>query len=104
MEGLLKEADELVENKAKSPTLDAAIISAAQKVEHYEIASYGSLCELCNVLGLNQIGSILGRTLDEEKNTDETLNEIAQDVNDDALEMYENEGHGQQSEFESADR
>ncbi len=100
MEGLIEEGKTIIEEYEESPVRDSAIIIAAQKVEHYEIAAYGSLCELCDVLGLNQIGSILGRTLDEEKNTDETLTEIAQDVNDEALEMSETEGQGQENEFE----
>jgi ferritin-like metal-binding protein YciE len=104
MKGLIEESQKIIEEYEEGPVRDSALIIGAQKVEHYEIASYGSLCELCDVLGLNQIGSILGRTLDEEKNTDETLSEIAQDVNDDALEIYENEGQGQQNEFESVNR
>ncbi len=98
MEGLVEEGQKVIEEFEKGPVRDSALIIAAQKVEHYEIASYGSLCELCDVLGYYQIGSILGRTLDEEKNTDETLTDIAQDVNDEAFEMSEHQN--QESEME----
>jgi ferritin-like metal-binding protein YciE len=70
-----------------SPVRDSALIIAAQKVEHYEIATYGSLCELCDVLGYPKLSDLLGRTLDEEETTDNELSELAQDVNDEAHEM-----------------
>ena len=66
---------------------DSALIIAAQKVEHYEIASYGSLCELCDVLGYSNLHDVLGRTLDEEEETDKDLSELAQDINDEAHEL-----------------
>jgi ferritin-like metal-binding protein YciE len=84
MEGLIKEGDEIIERYEESPVRDAALIIAAQKVEHYEIASYGSLCELADVLGMAKIHDTLGRTLDEEEDTDMLLSEIAQDINDEA--------------------
>ena len=78
MEGLLKEAEELTENKTKSPTLDAAIISAAQKVEHYEIASYGTLRSFAKNLGLDsEISDLLQETLNEEGAADKKLTKIA---------------------------
>lgn len=78
MEGLVKEADELIENREKSPTLDAAIISAAQKVEHYEIASYGTLRSFAKHLDLNsEIVDLLQSTLDEEGAADKKLTKIA---------------------------
>jgi len=58
-----------------------------KKIEHYEIASYGSLCELCDVLGYSKLSDLLGRSLDEEETTDEELTELAQDINDEAHEM-----------------
>lgn len=79
MEGILKEADELVEDKAKTATLDAAIISAAQKVEHYEIASYGTLRSFAKYLELDdEIVELLQETLDEEGAADKTLTKIAE--------------------------
>jgi ferritin-like metal-binding protein YciE len=99
MEGLIEEGQKVIEEFEEGPVRDSALIIAAQKVEHYEIASYGSLCELCDVLGYYQIGSVLGRSLDEEKNTDETLTDIAQDVNDEAFEISEHQGQERQVEM-----
>jgi ferritin-like metal-binding protein YciE len=93
MEGLVKEAQEIIKEHNAGSSRDAALIIAAQKVEHYEIASYGSLVELADVLGLDNIADVLERTLEEEKNTDELLSDIAQDVNDEA---YQEQG----SEYE----
>ena len=79
MEGLIEEADEIVEDKSKSPTLDAAIISAAQKVEHYEIASYGTLRSFAKHLGLDKrVMDLLQETLDEEGAADKKLTKIAE--------------------------
>lgn len=79
IEGLLKEADSLVEDKEKSATLDAAIISAAQKVEHYEIASYGTLRSFAKSLDLDsEIIELLQDTLDEEAAADKKLTRIAE--------------------------
>ncbi len=99
MEGLIEEGKTIMREFEEGSVRDSALIIAAQKVEHYEIASYGSLCELCDVLGFNQIGSSLARTLEEEKNTDEHLSEIARDVNDDAYEMSNNEDENEKNEF-----
>ena len=78
MEGLIAEAKELLEEHSESPMLDAALICAAQKVEHYEIASYGTICTWADLLGLDELSDLLKETLDEEKTTDETLTEIAE--------------------------
>lgn len=86
MEGLVKEGKEIIEKHEKGIIRDVALIIAAQKVEHYEIAAYGSLLELADVLGLNKIADNLERTLNEEKDTDDLLSDIAQDVNDEAYE------------------
>jgi len=86
MQGLIKENDKVIREYEQGAVKDSALIIGAQKVEHYEIAVYGSLCELCDVLGYHQIGQILGRTLDEEENTDNELSNIAMEVNDDAYE------------------
>jgi ferritin-like metal-binding protein YciE len=86
LEGLVKEAKEIMDEHEKGITRDVALIIAAQKVEHYEIAAYGSLVELADVLGLNRTADLLERTLNEEKETDELLSDIAQDVNDEAFE------------------
>lgn len=79
IEGILKEADEILENKTKTATLDAAIISAAQKVEHYEIASYGTLRSFAKYLDMNiEIIKLIQETLDEEGAADKTLTKIAE--------------------------
>jgi len=78
MEGLLKEGDEIVKETEKgSYTRDAGIISAAQKIEHYEIASYGTLRTLAGVLGYSEAVELLEATLAEEKQCDEDLTVLA---------------------------
>ena len=79
MEGLIKEGDSIVEEtEAGSITRDAAIIMAAQKVEHYEIASYGGMVQLAKTMGMDEAADILAMTLEEEKETDQGLSEIAE--------------------------
>lgn len=77
MEGLLNEADEIMENFEDAEVLDAALISAAQKVEHYEIASYGCLVTYANLMKHREAADLLHQTLEEEKKTDTKLTEIA---------------------------
>jgi ferritin-like metal-binding protein YciE len=78
MEGLLEEADEITESFEDQPqVLDAALISAAQKVEHYEIASYGCLVTYAKLMGYTEAEELLSATLAEEKDTDLLLTEIA---------------------------
>jgi ferritin-like metal-binding protein YciE len=74
MQGLIKEAEDLI----KEDEGDAALISAAQKAEHYEIASYGSLHSWAKLLGEDEAADLLEETLEEEKATDEKLTEIAE--------------------------
>ena len=79
MQGLIKEADAIMEETDEgSMTRDAAIIMAAQKVEHYEISTYGSLTEFAKTLGLNEAKGLLQLTLDEERMADQGLTLIAQ--------------------------
>lgn len=79
MEGLLKEAGELLEDTDKGTEVrDVAIISAAQKVEHYEIASYGTLRTLAGTLGYSEAQNLLDETLAEEKNADNLLTQVAE--------------------------
>jgi len=79
MAGLLKEADEIVSETEKGTlTRDAGIISAAQKIEHYEIASYGTLRTLALTLGYTEAADLLEATLNEEKNCDSLLTQIAE--------------------------
>jgi len=77
MEGLLKEADVIMEESEEGAMRDAGIISAAQKVEHYEIATYGTLRQMAETLELDRAVELLQTTLDEEKAADEKLTEIA---------------------------
>jgi ferritin-like metal-binding protein YciE len=92
MEGLVKEADELI----KESQGDAALICAAQKVEHYEIASYGSLQSWARLLGEEEAGDLLEETLDEERDTDERLTELAETV----INVDENEEEDEQENEE----
>jgi ferritin-like metal-binding protein YciE len=100
MEGLISEVRKVIGDYDESPVRDSALIIGAQKIEHYEIACYGSLCELCDVLGYWNMCDLLGRTLDEEEKTDLELTEIAMYVNDDAYEMSENDAEEEESEEE----
>jgi ferritin-like metal-binding protein YciE len=78
MEGLVIEAQEIIEELPKGTAVrDAGLIIAAQKVEHYEIAAYGSLVQLAKTMGENEIADLLQETLDEEKETDQLLTELA---------------------------
>src|SRR5579863_3446667 len=83
IEGILKEAESIIsETQEGSMTRDAALIFAAQKVEHYEIATYGGLVQFAITLGIHEAADILDRTLREEENTDSILTEIAEnDIN-----------------------
>ncbi|KIC95691.1 ferritin-like domain-containing protein [Flavihumibacter solisilvae] len=79
MEGLIAEGESIVEETEDgSMTRDAAIIMAAQKIEHYEIATYGGLKQLAMTMGLNDAADLIDQTLQEEKETDEGLTEIAE--------------------------
>lgn len=81
MEGLIKEAREIMESFEAGAMCDAGIISVGQKVEHYEIASYGTLRQFAETLGLTKAVSLLEATLNEEKAADEKLSEVATDAN-----------------------
>jgi ferritin-like metal-binding protein YciE len=77
MDGLIKEGEEIMKDSEKGPMRDAGIIAAAQKVEHYEIASYGTLRQFAETLGLDDAAELLQEILDEEKAADEKLTEVA---------------------------
>ncbi|EJQ9714886.1 ferritin-like domain-containing protein [Escherichia coli] len=77
MEGLIEEANEVIESTDKNEVRDAALIAAAQKVEHYEIASYGTLVTLAEQLGYKKAAKLLKETLEEEKATDVKLTDQA---------------------------
>ncbi|MGG7936486.1 ferritin-like domain-containing protein [Klebsiella aerogenes] len=77
MEGLIEEANEVIEATEKNEIRDAALIAAAQKVEHYEIAAYGTLCTLAEQLGYKAAVKLLAETLEEEKDADMKLTDIS---------------------------
>jgi ferritin-like metal-binding protein YciE len=81
MKGVLEEGREVLEETGKGPVRDAALISACQRVEHYEIAGYGSSRDFAKLLGLNEIAALLDDTLSEEKNADKTLTTASKQVN-----------------------
>jgi len=92
MEGLIEEGKEMMDEHKESAMADAALIAAAQKVEHYEIATYGTLCTWCDLLGLDEASDLLKETLDEEKTADETLTEVAEsEINVEAVAGNEEE-------------
>jgi ferritin-like metal-binding protein YciE len=86
MEGLLKEGTEVMGEDFEEAVMDSAIIGAAQRVEHYEIAAYGTAHEFANLLGETEAASLLEETLNEEKETDEKLTELAKEINSQANE------------------
>jgi len=78
MEGLIEEGSELMEKDAAPEVMDALLIAAGQKVEHYEIATYGTLVAWARRLDMNEAADLLHQTLDEEKETDVKLTELAE--------------------------
>ena len=85
MEGLVEEGSEMISEDADENVRDAGLIGAAQRVEHYEIAGYGTARALANRLGHKDFAELLGQTLEEEKETDAKLTELAEsEVNDEA--------------------
>ena len=86
MEGLIKEGAEVMEEGFEDAVLDAGLIGAARRVEHYEMAAYGAVCEFAKVLGQTEHASRLEKTLAEEKQTDETLAQLAKEINTQANE------------------
>ncbi|HEX8358240.1 MAG TPA: ferritin-like domain-containing protein [Segetibacter sp.] len=87
IEGIIKEGEGIIsETESKTSTRDVGLIFAAQKVEHYEIATYGGLAQLAETLGLSEVAALLHTTLEEEKQTDLLLTSIAENnVNYEAL-------------------
>jgi ferritin-like metal-binding protein YciE len=94
MEGLIQEGADLMEEDAEPPVLDAGLICAAQKVEHYEMAAYGTLVTWANILGYDDAASLLDETLGEEKAADEKLTEVASEIN------FEADAEGEPEEAE----
>jgi ferritin-like metal-binding protein YciE len=111
MEGLIEEGKELLEEDVEESVLDAGLIAAAQKVEHYEIASYGTVRTWAEQLGMDDAVALLQQTLDEEKQTDDKLTELAKStINEEAEEGSEgseeeesNEDQEETDETEASD-
>lgn len=85
MQGLVQEGEEVIEENSDGDALDAGLIAAAQRVEHYEIAGYGCVRTFAELLGESEAVDFLQQTLDEEKETDEKLTEIGKEVNTEAM-------------------
>ncbi len=81
MKGLITEAESMMKEKAAPEVMDAALISCAQKVEHYEIATYGTLCTWAEALGYTNALQLLKQNIDEEEQTDKALSQLAKTVN-----------------------
>jgi ferritin-like metal-binding protein YciE len=81
MEGLVKEGAEIMEEGFEDAVLDAGLIGAARRVEHYEIAAYGAVSEFAKVLGETEHASLLEATLEEESETDDKLAKLAREIN-----------------------
>lgn len=102
MEGIVEESQSVIEDTEEgTATRDVALIMAAQKAEHYEIATYGGLRQLAITLGLDDIADTLNSTLEEEKKADDLLTDIAEnDINYQAAEEGEEEEEGEDAEEE----
>ena len=91
MEGLIEEGSEVIDEDAEPEVKDAALIAAAQRVEHYEIAGYGCVRTYAKLLGHNSAMKLLQQTLDEEGDTDKTLTKLAEAINVEAEEPDDEE-------------
>ena len=85
MEGLVEEGKEIMQEDMPDELMDVALICAAQKVEHYEIASYGCAATYARLLGYDEVEQLLNETLEEEKGADEKLSSIAGELNPEAM-------------------
>lgn len=91
MEGLVKEGSEVMYEDFEDALMDAALIGAAQRVEHYEIVAYGTVSEFAKLLGQNENVALLEQTLQEEKDTDKKLTALAKEINPQANQGMEEE-------------
>lgn len=96
MEGLIKEGESIIEETQEGPVRDAGIIAASQKIEHYEIATYGTLAAFAHTLGEDEALDLLQQTLDEEKEADTLLTEVA--YNNINFEASDEEGEEEEEE------
>jgi ferritin-like metal-binding protein YciE len=98
MQGLVSEGSEMIKEDFEEEVKDAGLISAAQRVEHYEIAAYGTVRTYASILGEEEAVSLLEKTLEEEKETDEKLTELAKGINAEAASTESGESTGDRSE------
>jgi ferritin-like metal-binding protein YciE len=101
MEGLVEEGSEVMGEDFEGSLMDAALIGAAQRVEHYEIAAYGTVCAFAEELGEGEHAALLKETLEEEKETDEKLTKLSEQIN---AEANEGESAGGEEAGTSKDR
>ena len=87
MEGLIKEGSEVIADDFEDDVMDSALIAAAQRVEHYEMAAYGTVAAYADALGETEQASLLRETLEEEKETDDKLTELASQINSEVGEV-----------------
>jgi len=104
MMGIIDEGDEIMNEDFEGSVMDAALISAAQRVEHYEIAAYGCVHAWAKILGEDKAADLLSKTLSEEKATDAKLTEIASEINDTATSGSTEEGAEEENEEETEDK
>jgi ferritin-like metal-binding protein YciE len=105
IEGILEEGDELIKNCDCPSTLAAGLLAGAQAVEHYEIARYGTLIAWAKLLGYDDAADLLQETLDQEKNTDSSLNELAVDkINQAALDAMKSSDESNEDKEEPSSR
>lgn len=97
MEGLVKEGADTMQEKYSEAVMDAAVIGAAQRVEHYEIAAYGTVREFAELLGEEEHVSLIEQTLEEEKQADEKLTQLAETINSQASEGDDEEGQNREA-------
>jgi ferritin-like metal-binding protein YciE len=102
MEGLIKEGGEMIEEDPEAEQLDAGLIAAAQRVEHYEIAGYGCVRTYATLLGEQEAAGLLEETLKEEKATDSKLTELAENINVEAMQAGQS-GESEKEEDEASD-
>src|SRR5882757_2539587 len=104
MMGILKEGEEIMDEDYEGEVMDAALISAAQRVEHYEIAAYGCVAAWADLLGETDAVALLERTLEEEKETDQKLTELSRQINVEAKgESEDSEQGSEQASEEGSD-
>jgi len=102
MKGLIEEADDVTSEDMEEPLTDSALICAAQKVEHYEIAGYGTLSAWAKSLGLDDVAGLLDETLEEEKAADKKLSEVGTDILSEAISLDEAAGDQEEDDAEMA--